>query len=652
MAAVDGGLLNGLAKAWLADPRGKVLLSSWAITFVGVTTRAVFQRRRKNKLLREQHAAAAKKATTSKAPAASPIKMLLRRAIPGWKSRPVAWAIVLSAGIGIRIVVQIKVSSEIGVLGSLLAQRRWEELFTRQLGYALYGLPAAVFVAFQKYAAANVALALRSNLMRKVHAGLGGSSSLPRVYAQADPAAKGEAGAGGAAAGGADGKKQESAVQLATGDVAAFCTEAVTLYESMVKPTMEVVILSSTLGSMMGVKPLLQCYGYFFIAGSWTRYVSPSFATMTEDVQQAEGTLLDGHTRLHAYAEEVTMLNGATAEASSLEADLSKLSAASAHLSLQRFLSESMDGYVLRYLGILSAFTAMLPAVYHGIGTRANEDPTEYFLTCLHLLVNVGLALRDLVGSFKIAASARGYATRIETLYSAIEAVPTSAASLTAKPGTGDVVLALDKLCVAAPDGVALVKDLCMRLTKGQRVVVRGPNGAGKSSILRVLSGVWAPSGGSIASMPPRSTVAFLPQRAYVPERMPLRAILSYPHAADGAGAPADDKLIAALRFAGLGDLLPSSVSHKGALNGAVGKLSGGEMQRLMIARLVLHPPALAILDEATSNLEAAFEAKFFEWAASSGLTLLSVSHSAEVVKHHTHELSLDASGKCTFKPL
>ena len=55
-----------------------------------------------------------------------------------------------------------------------------------------------------------------------------------------------------------------------------------------------------------------------------------------------------------------------------------------------------------RYLGILSAFTAMLPAVYHGIGARANEDPTEYFLTCLHLLVNVGLALRDLVGSFKV----------------------------------------------------------------------------------------------------------------------------------------------------------------------------------------------------------------------------------------------------------
>ena len=43
---------------------------------------------------------------------------------------------------------------------------------------------------------------------------------------------------------------------------------------------------------------------------------------------------------------------------------------------------------------------------------------------------------------------------------------------------------------------------------------------------------------------------------------------------------------------------------------------------------------------------------RFFEWAASSGLTLLSVSHSVEVAKHHTHELCLDASGAALFKPL
>ena len=114
--------------------------------------------------------------------------------------------------------------------------------------------------------------------------------------------------------------------------------------------------------------------------------------------------------------------------------------------------------YSLRYMGILAAFTAMLPAVYHGsrdhhhppppphpplrpralpspelhptpyacphaprlpprttldpthhaasgTTTRATTDPTEYFLTCLHLLVNVGMACKDLVLSSKVLSS-------------------------------------------------------------------------------------------------------------------------------------------------------------------------------------------------------------------------------------------------------
>ena len=103
-------------------------------------------------------------------------------------------------------------------------------------------------------------------------------------------------------------------------------------------------------------------------------------------MQQSEGHLLESHTRLHAYAEEVSMLRGAAA-AANLDADLQNLRRASASLAFHKMLSETIDGYVLRYLGILSAFTAMLPAVYHGVGARANADPTEYFLTCLHLLV-------------------------------------------------------------------------------------------------------------------------------------------------------------------------------------------------------------------------------------------------------------------------
>ena len=110
----------------------------------------------------------------------------------------------------------------------------------------------------------------------------------------------------------------------------------------------------------MGGRQLAQCYAYFFAAGCWTRFVGPSFSTMSaakqvpsrptastpipyptptlaltpttspdpdsdpdpspspdptpHAKQRAEGRLLAGHTRLHEYAEEVTMLRGGTAE--------------------------------------------------------------------------------------------------------------------------------------------------------------------------------------------------------------------------------------------------------------------------------------------------------------------------------------------------
>ena len=289
MSSVES-LLSRLAQSWLSDPSGRALLATWATTFGVVTARAVFYRRKQRKALQQAKAAeakAAKPAAAAPAEAAkkSPIRALVKLAIPARTSRPMLWGAALSVGIAFRLVVQIKVSREIGVLGSLLAQKKWDALFQRQLGYALYGLPAALLAAFQKYAGSNLALSLRTNIMKRLHAGLGSTSSLPRVYTCAAGAAPAtSASAATKAANTPSTPVEDSAVQLATADVAAFCTEVVTLYEGLFKPLVEVLLSSTMLGSMMGGGPLLYCYTYFAIAGWWARFVSPSFATMTEKV--------------------------------------------------------------------------------------------------------------------------------------------------------------------------------------------------------------------------------------------------------------------------------------------------------------------------------------------------------------------------------
>ena len=58
------------------------------------------------------------------------------------------------------------------------------------------------------------------------------------------------------------------------------------------------------------------------------------------------------------------------------------------------------------------------------------------------------------------------------------------------------------------------------------------------------------------------------------------------------------------------------------------------------------------MLDEASANLEPAFEAQLFGWCASSGTTTLTISHHAELRQHHTHELQLDGCGGSALKAL
>jgi ATP-binding cassette, subfamily D (ALD), peroxisomal long-chain fatty acid import protein len=604
----EGSVLAKLARAWLADPKGCALLASWASVFGCVTLRALSLRRQARL---EHKTPSAEKSSTEKPPApkaggaaASPVKALIKRAIPGWRSKPGAWGCLLSVGIGLRLLVSIKVSSEIGVLGSLLAQRKWDALFRRQLGYALWAVPAALLNAFQSYARTNLAMSMRVNLMSSLRKGLCATPSLPALFHEIAPVAAAK-------------RDQDSAVQLCTADVNAFCVEAVALYEGLLKPSVEVLILSTTLGGLMGGKQLAKCYAYFFAAGCWTRFVGPSFASSSAAKERAEGQLLATHTRLHAFAEEVTMLRGGEAEGEQLDAALAALESASSRLAFGRFASEALDGYSLRYMGILAAFTAMLPAVYHGTTARAASDPTEYFLTCLHLLVNVGMACKDLVLSSKALAAARRFASRLEALYAALALAPPPRPPPAADGS--DAVLELSGLGVAAPGAEGaplLLQGLSLRLLKGQRLLVRGPNGAGKTSLLRVLSGVWPAAEGAVVALPAAPRVLFVPQRAYTSPQASLAELLLYPappSAADAAAAAADGaRMLEALDWAGLAHLASTPAALRAA--GGCAGLSGGEQQRLAAARLYLQRPSLAVLDEASANLEPAFEAKLFAW--------------------------------------
>ena len=352
-------VLASIARAWAIEPRGRALLAAWAATFVGVTGRALWLRIQTKKRLRAAAAAASSTASVAgsggadacprSSPVAirkppSPFTTVLRLAFPTYRSKTTGWFIALSVGIGVRLLVSVKVSSEIGVLGSLLARRDWDALFRRQLGYAIWAIPAAALGALQKLTANRAALALRSELMERVHSKLARADQLPlALHHQPDANVPSDPSA---LLTEAPSSEINSSVHVSVSDTSAFCTKSVELFEALVKPVVEVSLLSTKLVGLMGARQLLHCYGFFFLAGCWTRLVGPSLSTMSVSVGEAEAALLAGHARLATHAEEIALVGGGHAEATALNKSLAALRSRLAKLQLQRFGSEALDGGV------------------------------------------------------------------------------------------------------------------------------------------------------------------------------------------------------------------------------------------------------------------------------------------------------------------
>lgn len=177
---------------------------------------------------------------------------------------------------------------------------------------------------------------------------------------------------------------------------------------------------------------------------------------------------------------------------------------------------------------------------------------------------------------------------RLEQFEQAIAASRRQA--VTAIPGD---CLCTRGLTLFRPDGSAMLRDLDLQAGQGQWLRLGGRSGVGKSTLLRTLQGLWPYCLGDWQLPPGRSLL--LPQKPYMPH-MSLRALLAYPQ----VRSIDDVQLIGVLGQVGLGALIGQL--DKQAEWERV--LSGGEQQRLSLARALLYRPDTLYLDEATSQLD------------------------------------------------
>ena len=153
--------------------------------------------------------------------------------------------------------------------------------------------------------------------------------------------------------------------------------------------------------------------------------------------------------------------------------------------------------------------------------------------------------------------------------------------------------------------------------------MIYGASGIGKSSLLNLIAGVSEPASGTIRV--DRSAIA------YVPQEVPLLDDSIRNNLLFGLPVKDDSELMNALEMATLEDFVtaqPLGLDARVGDNGAV--ISGGQRQRLGLARAILRGGNLLLLDEATSALDEENERKVLQALSASGMTILLVTHRVE----------------------
>lgn len=187
-------------------------------------------------------------------------------------------------------------------------------------------------------------------------------------------------------------------------------------------------------------------------------------------------------------------------------------------------------------------------------------------------------------------------------------------------------------LSICTPDGATLIENINLNLQQGQSLLIQGISGVGKTTLLRTIAGLWDYATGEISC--PQKDSLFLSQKPYLPQGRLVDALFYPTTPPQELDTKQAEHLLQQVQLGHLSDKLLQE-------NDWTRVLSLGEQQRLAFARLLLHKPKIAYLDEATASMDEGLEDAMYRLIKQSlpDLILISVGHRSTLHQHHEQQL-------------
>lgn len=378
----------------------------------------------------------------------------------------------------------------------------------------------------------------------------------------------------------------------------------------------------------------------YAVVGTWlTHLIGRPLIDLDFRQEKVEADFRFSLARSRIYSEQIALLRGEKAENLRLWGLFQAIAANYIGIVYRRI---KLGSFTLSYNQLSVVFPYILAAPSYFL----KKITLGQFQQTANAFSSVQSALSFFIDSYTTLASYKANTNRLTSFKRAMtkaEALSGVGYGLVQGNDTKADVTAKD-LTLALPDGREIVNAAALALPKGKATLVTGPSGSGKSTLFRAIAGIW-PFGKGRVDVPPGQSALVLPQRPYIPLGT-LRGAVSYPNTTDQF---TDAAIREALRAA----QLPQLAEELDRVDAWDQRLSGGEQQRLAIARAILARPDWLFLDESTAALDETSEAGIYRTLREKlpGTTIVSIGHRSTLHALHDGRIDMQPANDGRFAP-